>query len=318
MPNKNSNLNKAKSDRNDEFYTRLEDIEAELQHYKHHFKDKVVYCNCDDPEVSNFFKYFSQNFNSLGLKKLITSCYRNSDPEVRTTGTSNTAVWLEYNGEHFDEHNVGTILTHENVEIHEFAGDGDFRSNESIELLKQADIVVTNPPFSLFREFVAQMVKYDKKFLILGSMNAIKYKDIAPLLINNSLWLGHEQGDMAFSVPKSYEPRETRYWQDDNGQKWRSFGNMNWYTNMDFSKRHEDIVLTKHYTPEEYPTYDNYDAINVDKVKDIPLDYDGVMGVPITIMTKHSPEQFEICGILPNPNINGKEFYTRMLIKHKK
>ena len=204
---------------------------------------------------------------------------------------------------------------------------GDFRSAECIELLKQADIVCTNPPFSLFREYVAQLIAFDKKFLIIGNQNAITYKEIFPLIKENRLWLGFKAGDMAFRVPENYEARETRYWQDETGQKWRSMGNICWFTNLDHKKRHEELVLYKRYTPEEYPKYDKYDAINVDKTADIPCDYDGVMGVPITFLDKYSPEQFEIVGldryVEDNPryghrfNINGKEIYARILIRRK-
>lgn len=286
----NQNLHKAKDAKKDEFYTQLSDIERELRHYRHHFKDKVVYCNCDDPRVSNFFHYFSYNFERLGLKKLITTCYKNQERDLFSTHNSEQAIYLEYEG----DKNDNNVPDPKEIGIKQLKGDGDFRSEESIELLKQADIVVTNPPFSLFREYVAQLVEYDKQFLIIGSQNAITYKEIFPLIAQNKLWLGYNNGDMAFRVPDSYEPRATRYWEDENGQKWRSMGNIAWFTNLDHSKRHEDIVLYKKYTPEEYPKYDNYDAINVNKVAEIPMDYKGVMGVPITFLDKFSPEQFEI------------------------
>ena len=206
-------------------------------------------------------------------------------------------------------------------------GNGDFRSQECIELLKEADIVVTNPPFSLFREYIAQLMEYDKKFLVIGNQNAITYKEIFPLLMTDKLWLGNKSGDMAFKVPEDYEPRETRYWQDETGQKWRSMGNICWYTNLDHNKRHEELDLVCRYSPEEYPTYDNYNAINVNKVDDIPNDYEGIMGVPITFLDKYNPDQFEIKGIdryvEDNPRyghrfqLNNKEVYARILIRNK-
>ncbi len=290
---KNRSLHKAKNSKKDEFYTQLSDISKELKHYKKHFKGKVVYCNCDDPRVSNFFHYFSHNFEKLGLKKLITTCYKSQQMDGFSQNDSEKAIYLEYDG----DRNGNNIPDPEEIGIKHLESDGDFRSTESIELLKQADIVVTNPPFSLFRRYIAQLVDYDKKFLIVGNQNATTYKEVFPLIKNNKIWLGHRSGDMAFQVPDYYEPRDTRYWVDDDGQKWRSMGNACWFTNLDLKKRHEDLILYRKYTPEEYPTYDNYDAINVNKTKDIPVDYEGVMGVPITFLDKHNPDQFEIVGI---------------------
>lgn len=236
---------------------------------------------------------------------------------------SEQAIALEYEG----DKNNNRIPDVEEIGVRPLKGDGDFRSAECIELLKQANIVVTNPPFSLFREYVAQLMAHDKKFVIVGNHNAITYKEIFPHIKENRMWLGYRYGDMAFKVPSTYEPRNTRYWQDSNGQKWRSFGNMCWFTNLDIPKRHEDLILYKHYTPEEYPHYDNYDAINVNKTKEIPMDYPGIMGVPITFLDKYNPEQFEIIGIdryvKDNPNfgkrftIQRKEVYARILIKNK-
>lgn len=324
MTKKNSNMNSAKQAKNDEFYTRLSDIENELKHYKHHFKDKVVYCNCDDPKVSNFFKYFALNFKHLGLKKLITSCYRNTDPDVRTKGISDKAVWLEYSG---GEYNTIEEIR-DNTVTHEFDGDGDFRSDESIELLKEADIVVSNPPFSLFRLYVAQLIEYDKEFLILGNMNAITYKEIFPLLKDNKMWLGHKNGSMEFELPSDAEMKASGYINEE-GIKVQKFGNISWYTNMDISKRHDDLILFKRYNFEEYPQYDNFKAINVDKVVNIPVDYTGIMGVPITFLDKYNPEQFDILGNLGSyaPDgyslssavyIDGVKKFKRILIKHKK
>ena len=318
---KNSQLNKAKKDKDDEFYTQLSYIENELKHYRQHFRDKVVLCNCDDPRVSNFFRYFALNFEHLGLKKLITTCYKNQDMDLFTQNESEKAVWLEYNG----DKNGNQIPDPEEIGIHEFEGDGDFRSNECIELLKQADIVVTNPPFSLFREYVAQLMKYEKKFLIVGDINKTKYKDIFPYIKEHKIWLGANSGDMKFKVPDYYEPRETRFWIDETGQKWRSLGNTCWFTNLDIAKRHENLVLYRTYNETDYPRYDSIDAIRVNKVDDIPEDYDGLMSVPVTFLTKHNPEQFEIVGELNHgcdneydlakPVVNGKELFAHLLIR---
>lgn len=276
MANKNKNLHKANKSKNDEFYTQLSDIEKEVRHYKEHFKDKVVFCNCDDPRVSNFFHYFSYNFEQLGLKKLITTCYKNQNPGLFSEHGSERAVYLEYTGDK-DGNNVPDP---EEIGIKELKGDGDFRSEESVELLKQADIVVTNPPFSLFREYVMQLASSGKKFLIIGNINAITYKDVFKLIKENKIWLGYNC--LRFFT----KPDETMF------ETARSY----WYTNLDVAKRHEDIILYKTYNPEEYPTYDNYDAIEVSKTKDIPMDFDGVMGVPITFLDKYNPNQFEIVG----------------------
>lgn len=241
----NKNLHSAKKGKNDEFYTQLEDIERELKHYKEHFKDKVVYCNCDDPRVSNFFHYFSYNFEKLGLRKLITTCYKNKNRDLFSENNSEMAIYLKYTG----DKNGDKVPNPEEIGVHELKGDGDFRSKESIELLKQADIVVTNPPFSLFREYVAQLIEHDKKFLIIGSLNAITYKEIFKFIKEDKMWLGYKNGDMEFKTPNHYEERETRYREDETGQKWRSFGNICWYTNLDIQKRHEDLTLYKNYIP---------------------------------------------------------------------
>lgn len=277
----------------DEFYTQLSDIERELKHFKKHFKGKSVYLNCDDPRVSNFFHYFSYNFEKLGLKKLIATCYKNQEMDLFSQNESEKAISLVYEG----DKNGNMVPDPDEIGINLLQGDGDFRSAESIELLKEADIVVTNPPFSLFREYVAQLMKYEKKFLIVGNQNAISYKEIFALIKANQLWLGVNNGDMSFKVPDYYKPRATRFWVDENGQKWRSLGNAGWFTNLDFANRHEDLILYKSYAPELYPSYDNYDAIEVSKVVDIPMDYDGIMGVPLTFLDKHNPAQFEIQGL---------------------
>lgn len=289
----NKNLSRAKAAKKDEFYTQLEDINNELRYYTEHFRGKTVLCNCDDPRVSNFFTYFAYNFKFLGLKKLITTCYKNQDMDLFSQNKCESAVYLEYMG----DKNGNSIPDAEETGVKPLKGDGDFRSKECIELLKEADIVVTNPPFSLFREYVAQLMEYDKKFLIIGNQNNATYKEIFPLIQNNCIWLGYKTGDMSFKVPQNYEIRETRSWQDENGQRWRSLGNICWYTNLDIKKRHEDFPMFKKYTPNEYPHYINYDAIEVSKTENIPYDYDGIMGVPITFLDKYNPEQFEIIGI---------------------
>lgn len=291
----NKNLNKAKTNKKDEFYTQLSDIEKELKHHKKHFKDKVAYCNCDDPRISHFFHYFSYNFEKLGLKKLITTCYKNQSMDLFSQNESEQAIYLEYNGDKNDNY----VPDPEEIGIIHLKGDGDFRSRESIELLKQADIVVTNPPFSLFREYVAQLVEYDKKFLIIGSINAVKYKEIFPLIRDNKLWLGGSihSGDREFGVPDDYPLQAAGYRTDENGKKFIRVKGVRWFTNLEYKERHEDLILYKSYSPEEYPKYENYDAINVNITKDIPMDYHGIMGVPITFIDKFNPDQFEIIGV---------------------
>ncbi len=339
----NRNLNAAKEAKKDEFYTQLPDIENELRHYKEHFRGKTVLCNCDDPYESNFFKYFALNFNSLGLKKLMATCYDGSpimgqELQLFTFDDEGEDKRIAYKveiTEVTDTNGDGVVnladvqylLQNDKNVLTLLKGHGDFRSAECIEMLKEADIVCTNPPFSLFREYLAQLMKYEKKFLIIGNQNAITYKEIFSLIMQNRLWLGNKSGDMAFTVPDSYEPRATRYWQDNTGQKWRSMGNICWFTNLDHKKRHEAIILYKKYDSKEYPHYDNYNAINVDKVEFIPDQYSGVMGVPITFLDKYNPEQFEIIGldryVKDNPNyghrflLNGKEKYARILIRRK-
>jgi len=294
MKNKvaNKHLHSAKTSKQDEFYTQLSDIEKELKHYKKHYKGKVVFCNCDDPRVSNFFHYFSYNFEKLGLKKLITTCYKNQNADLFSENKSERAIYLEYTG----DKNGDSIPNPEEIGIKPLKGDGDFRSKECIELLKQADIVVTNPPFSLFREYVAQLMEHDKKFVIIGNHNAVSYKEIFSLIKDNKIWLGYMHPEK-FIVPDHYEHREVRSWRDENGINWRSLGNACWFTNLDIAKRHEDTILYKKYNKADYPKYDNYNAIEVSKFADIPVDYAGAMGVPITFLDKHNPEQFEILGI---------------------
>ena len=328
----NRNLNAANRAREDEFYTELSDIENELKHYKQHFKGKIVLCNCDDPRVSNFFHYFSYNFEQLGLKKLITTCYKSQERDLFSQNDSERAIWLEYNG----DRNGNRVPDPEEIGINYLQGDGDFRSPECVELLKQADIVVTNPPFSLFREYVAQLMKYEKKFVIIGNQIAITYKEIFPLIKENRVWLGSTLSFAKFKVPDYYEPRATRFWIDETGQKWRSMGNICWFTNLDIAKRHEEIILYKTYNSEEYPKYDYYNAINVNKVAEIPMDYYDAMGVPITFLDKYNPAQFEILdsndyrandkvaykehGLIKDKDgaINGKPTYARILIRRRR
>lgn len=348
----NKNLHRAHRAKKDEFYTQLVDIEKELKHYKDQFRNKIVYCNCDDPFESNFFKYFAANFNALKLKKLVTTSYAGSpiigaqlslfDVKGLKRVKKKEPLKIEIN-EVKDFNSDGAVslkdieylLKNDANSVTPLKGDGDFRSKECIELLKKADIVVTNPPFSLFREYVAQLVDYDKKFLILGDQNAITYKEIFKLIKENKLWLGYDNGGTKwFQVPDDYDiPTESRK-KIVNGVKYFSMGRILWYTNLDTTKRHEELTLYKKYNPKEYPKYDNYDAIEVSRYSDIPMDYAGVMGVPITFLDKYNPDQFEIVGWSrhndqdmdggywkggkPDATLNGKEVYRRILIRNKK
>jgi hypothetical protein len=296
--NSNKNLHKANKKKDDEFYTQLTEIEKELGHYKEHFKNKIIFCNCDDPEESNFWKYFSLNFEYLGLKKLIATHFGNGIPSYKLEIVR-------------DINNDGKINNLDTIKT-PLKQNGDFRSPECIEILKEADIVVTNPPFSLFREYVAQLMEYDKKFLIIGNVNAVSYKEIFKLIKENKIWLGYS------CVRHFRRPDGSMY------ETARSF----WYTNLDIMKRHEDIILYKKYfgNEKEYPKYDNYEAINVNKALDIPLDYKGLMGVPITFLDKYNPKQFRILGDsryitgeCKDINIiHGKKLYRRIIIKNKK
>ena len=333
--NTNLNLRSAKTDKKDEFYTQLSDIEKELKHYKNHFKDKVVLCNCDDPRVSNFFHFFSYNFEKFGLKKLIATCYKSQDSDLFSQNNSERAIYLEYTG----DKNGNNVPDVSEIGIKHLQGDGDFRSKECIELLKQADIVVTNPPFSLFREYVAQLVEHKKKFVIIGNLNALTYRDIFKLIKEDKLWFGHSihSGDREFRVPQDYPLNAAGSRVDEDGNKYIRVKGVRWFTNLDYTERHEDLLLYKTYNPEEYPTYDNYEAINVNVTKEIPMDYPGVMGVPITYIDKYNPDQFEILGMASSagynaeivgipfmgdkdarPLINGKNTYARVFIKNKK
>lgn len=319
MANKNTNLSKAKAAKNDEFYTQLTDIENELYHYWDQLRGKTIYCNCDDARDSKFFFYFSNQFEHLGLKKLITTSYNENGH-----GTV-----LIYEG----DKNGNRRVDDSEIIVKELKGNGDFRSDECIEFLKEADIVITNPPFSLFRQFVKQLIDYNKKFLIIGNNNAITYKEIFPLIKEDKLWLGYSSNKTKeFRLPDSYEKYN---YIDEKGFKIGKVPAISWFTNLDVKKRHEDIILWKHYTPEEYPKYDNYDAININKVDQIPCDYDGVMGVPITFLDKYNPSQFKILGTtesegrgfsnglwnveskISQPLVNKERKYKRLFIKKK-
>lgn len=265
----NTNMHEAKTNINDEFYTRIEDINRELNNYRVHFKGKHIFMNCDDPKESDFWKYFYLNFEFLGIRKITSTHYHASEPTYR----------LDYDGKEITK----TPLEQ----------NGDFRSPEAIEILKEVDIVVTNPPFSIFREYVAQLIEYGKNFIIIGNMNAITYKEVFPLIRDGKVWLGQNNGVMEFVIPDE-APVKSGQRIDEEGVRYQKFGNIVWYTNMNMPRRNQDLILYENYSPENYPTYDNYDAINVDRVNQIPQDHKGVMGVPITFLTRHNPEQFEI------------------------
>ncbi len=345
MSNKDlQNASKAKSD---EFYTQITDIEKECGHYHKYFKGKTIFCNCDDPYESDFFKYFAMSFESLGLKKLIATCYAGSpisntqlslfDDESEENKTTRKPHKIEITeipdmnqDGAIDLADVKLLLGSDKNHLTCLEGDGDFRSQECIEILKEADIVVTNPPFSLFREYVAQLMEYEKKFLIIGNQNAITYKEIFPLIKENKVWLGKSihSGDREFRVPDYYPLNAAGYRIDKNGAKYIRVKGVRWFTNLDYKERHEKLLLYKSYNSNEYPKYDNYDAINVDKTHEIPKDYDGAMGVPITFMDKYNPDQFEILGQMATtkidefnygyPYVKGNKIYARVLIKRKK
>jgi hypothetical protein len=291
MANENRGLHSAKRNKRDEFYTQLPDIERELRHYRKHFKGKVVYCNCDDPYVSAFFEYFTKNFEFLGLKKLITTCYRSQQMDLFSQNDSENAIKLEYSGGA-----PNSLPTPDDIGIVALEGDGDFRGQECIEILKEADIVVTNPPFSLFSEYVCQLVEFGKKFIIIGHQNAITYKDVFPLIRKDKMWLGFGfKRNMAHFLAPHYEDTAT---DADHREGMIRVSGVVWYTNLDHNKRHEELILVQRYYGNEssYPEYDNYEAIEVSKTKDIPMDYTGAIGVPITFLTKYNPDQFEILG----------------------
>lgn len=317
----NGNLYTSRGTKEDEYYTDLVTIENELKYYREHFKDKVIFCNCDDPYESNFFKYFAMNFNVLGLKKLISLGYTDSPivyQQLSLFGVLEDEVIEERHpykieiAEVTDENGDGAVdLTDVELLIQNkknvltvLQGNGDFRSNESLMVLEEADIVVTNPPFSLMKEYIPLLMNKGKKFLVLGNMNHITFKEMFPFFKENRIWLGYNSGHFWFKVPDYYEEKNTDFKIDENGQKWRRLGNICWFTNLEIEKKHQPLVLYKHYTESEYPTYDNYEAIHIGKVAEIPNDYYGVMGVPITFMDKYSPDQFEIVGITTNDKEN--------------
>ncbi len=316
----NKLLQKARKSKNDEFYTQLCDIERELGHYRNHFEGKTVYCNCDDPRTSNFFRYFALNFRTLGLKKLIASCYREPDNNPFGEPRDEKGFYCEYTGADDD-----TLAA--NIELVNFRGNGDFRSPESIELLKQSDIVVTNPPFSLFREFVSQIVKYKKDFLIIGNVNAITYKEVFSLIQRNQAWLGVNMGRgiSGFIVPDDYESYGSEVSVNSEGQTIIATNSCLWLTNLELPRRHEDIPLTKEYRGHEelYLPFDNCNGINVDRTQDIPADYRGLMGVPITFLHKYNPDQFEIVRFRKGDDgkdlsVGGKCPYFRILVRNKR
>ena len=319
MANANKMLSQAKAAKKDEFYTQLTDIERELRHYKAFFEGKVVLCNCDDPFESNFFKYFAMNFNALKLKKLIATCYATS-PIIYTqlsmfTGEEKVigkeppkkkpykviiSEVTDLNGDGcIDLADVELLCRQKGNVLTLLKGDGDFKSPECVELLQQADVVVTNPPFSLFREYVAQLMKYEKKFIIIGNMNAIHYKEIFPLIRDNKLWIGPSihSGDRKFNVPDDYPLYAAGCGTDENGKRFIRVKGVRWFTNVDTLQRHEKLILYREYSPEKYPKYYNYDGIDVSSVADIPCDYDGDMGVPDNFIDQYNPEQFEIVGL---------------------
>ena len=349
-----ANAMKAKKD---EFYTQLTDIEKEMRFYREYFYDKIVFCNCDDPYESNFFKFFTMNFNTLGLKKIIATCYATSpivgeeidyyegdNGQLSFLPHSNisanrrrkpyriiiTEVKDENGDGRIDLADVEYLIKNKKNTLSLLDGDGDFRSQECIELLQQSDVIVTNPPFSLFREYIAQLMKYQKDFIIIGNQNALTYKEIFPLFIEGKIWYGasiHSHG-RDFRVPDDYPLQAFEYRVDDHGHRYINVKGVRWFTNIDYAERHEKMILYKSYNSNDYPHYDNFDAIEVSKTADIPYDYDGIMGVPISFMDKYNPEQFEIIGldryVVPKEflvggrmAVNGKPKYARILIRRK-
>ena len=316
MANKNTALNAAGKAKKDEFYTQLTDIEKELRHYREHFKGKTVFCNCDDPFESNFFKYFVLNFNRLGLKKLIATCYAGSpianqqlslfdiieEPEEKENKPYKAVITTVYDktGDgSVDMFDVAELFKSGENELTELKGDGDFRSPECLALLDDADIVVTNPPFSLFREFIASLMAHNKHFIIIGNINTVTYKEFFPLIMGNKVWIGPSihSGDRAFYVPDDYPLSAAGCGIDEKGHKFIRVKGIRWFTNLDIKSRHEEMILVKRFSSEEFPHYDNYDAIEVSKTSDIPCDYPDMMGVPITFLDKYNPDQFEIIGM---------------------
>lgn len=309
----NDNLSKAKQAKNDEFYTQIKDIENELVHYRKHFKNKVIFLNCDDPKESNFWQYFILNFNFLGIKKVIATHFSDSESTYKLEYGLNDNGQLE-------------------LKQHELKGNGDFRSPEAVELLEEADIVVTNPPFSLFREYIAQLIEHNKKFVVMGAQNALTYKEIFPLIRDGKLWTGYANNvTMEFEVPNNENYADGWGWRVDKetGKAYRKMRNIIWFTNLEIPKRNEDLILWKTYNKKDFPQYDNFEAIEVSTLKDIPKDYAGVMGVPITFFNVHNPKQFDILGCSysygrpvdwdeetnMNVSVNGTNVYKRVLIQ---
>ncbi|MCI6518714.1 MAG: adenine-specific methyltransferase EcoRI family protein [Prevotellaceae bacterium] len=335
----NKNLNSARKAKKDEFYTQISDIEKELQHYWAHFRGKTVLCNCDDPYESNFFKYFALNFNQLGLKKLICTCYNgspvqgtelitffkefNEEPKKVAYKVEITEV-KDMNGDGAVDLSDVKILLQNDKNVMSLLETGDFRSKECVDLLKEADLVVTNPPFSLFREYLMLLINYNKEFVIIGNVNAISYKEVFPLIKSEKVWLGPSitSGDRKFNVPDDYPLNAAGCGIDQDGKRFIKVKGVRWFTNLDHKKRHEKLDLVCKYSPEEYPHYDNYDAIEVSKTANIPCDYEGIMGVPITFLDKYNPEQFEIVRFRKGDDgrdlcVNGKCPYFRILIRNK-
>lgn len=350
---KNQALSNAAKAKKDEFYTQLADIEKEMRYYKDYFRGKTVFLNCDDPYESNFFKYFAMNFNRLGLKKIIATCYAGSTvaqtqlqlfDDMMEDGESKRPYKLEIT-EVKDENNDGKIdladvewlIKNKKNVLTILDGNGDFRSPECVQLLDEADVVITNPPFSLFREYLALLVEHEKDFIILGNQNAITYKEVFPLIRDNKVWLGASihSGDREFRVPDDYPLKAASYRVDDDGNKFIRVKGIRWFSNIDYKQRHEPLILVETYDPDRYPRYDNYDAINVDKTNDIPEDYDGIMGVPITFLDKYDSNQFEIIGAtesegkgfsnglwnpesgVAQPMIDGRRIYKRLFIRKR-
>ncbi len=353
---KNIELGAARLAKKDEFYTQLTDIEKEMRYYKKHFHGKTVLCNCDDPFESNFFKYFVLNFNRLGLKKLIATCYNGSPIagqqlslfDYMDGDTSNkeenrpykavvTTVYDKTGDGGVDMLDVAELFKSGENELTELIGNGDFRSEECLALLDEADIVVTNPPFSLFREYVSMLMEHQKHFIIIGNVNAITYKEIFPLIMKNQLWFGASihSGDRKFYVPDDYPLNASGCGIDEDGKRFIRVKGVRWYTNLDLKQRHEEMILVKYYSQEQYPVFDNYNAVEVSKTTDIPCDYPGIMGVPITFMDKYNPDQFEIIGAtesegkgfsnglwdedsgIAQPLIKGIRKYKRLFIRNK-
>jgi len=330
MANENSGLQSAKRNKKDEFYTQIADIEREMRHYRNHFKDKVVYCNCDDPYISAFFEYFTKNFEFLGLKKLVTTCYRSQRIDLFSQNDSEVATKLEYTGGA-----PNSLPSPDDIGVTSLNGDGDFRSQECIDILHEADIVVTNPPFSLFSEYVAQLASLNKKFIIIGHQNAITYRNVFPIIKENRMWLGYGfKRNMAHFIAPHYEDTAS---DTDHREGMIRVSGVVWYTSLDHNKRHEEMILVQRYYGNEaaYPHYDNYDAIEVSRTQNIPIDYEGAMGVPITFLTKYNPEQFEIIGATESEGKgfsrglwktesgitqamnNGKKVYKRLFIRNR-